>query len=203
MNDKHYHIDVTPEEEHMFDIKKQITEPKIKEPRTLVITGAIIAAHVVCAACVLGFSSTNAAQKSAEDKNKQEVVQSNIENQGDVPVEAKPTEPSLPQTAALSSHNKIAAPPNLFPKPAQVAPSVPNVETHPPKPAQVAPSVPKVETHPPKPAQNKLVKNYVVKSGDTIYSIAKKYHLVSARLLEINGIKDPKQLKVGQVLKFM
>jgi len=186
MNDKHYHIDVTPEEEHMFDIKKQITEPKIKEPRTLVVTGAIIAAHVVCAACVLGFSSSNAAQKSAEDKNKQEVVQENSENRGDVPTDTKTKEPSLPQTTALSSHNKIAAPPNLFPKQ-----------------AQVAPSVPKVETHPPKQAQHKLVKNYVVKSGDTIYSIAKKYHLVSARLLEINGIKDPKQLKVGQVLKFM
>lgn len=46
-------------------------------------------------------------------------------------------------------------------------------------------------------------KGYVVKQGDTICSIAKKYKLSTKRLLEINNIKNTNKIKVGQVLKFM
>lgn len=178
MNDKHYHIDVTPEEESMFNTKLQVNKTKIKEPSKVVVTGVIIAAHILCAACVIGVSSSYADQQFAENKNKHETTQPGTKNQD----EDKSTETPSSQTAANNSTNKISALP---------------------KPIHAAPLVPKVETHPQKPNQNKLVKNYVVKSGDTIYSIAKKYRLVSARLMEINGIKDPKQLRVGQVLKFM
>ncbi len=42
---------------------------------------------------------------------------------------------------------------------------------------------------------------YVVKKGDTLYSIAKRYQTSVAELQRINGISDPSKLAVGQELK--
>ncbi len=42
---------------------------------------------------------------------------------------------------------------------------------------------------------------YVVKKGDTLYSIAKRYRISVAELQRINGISDPSKLAVGQELK--
>ena len=53
-----------------------------------------------------------------------------------------------------------------------------------------------------KPVKKDIAKSYVVKKGDTIHSIAKKYKLSSARLIQINNIKDTNKIIVGQVLKF-
>ncbi|MEI6360473.1 MAG: LysM peptidoglycan-binding domain-containing protein, partial [Synechococcus sp. ELA619] len=39
--------------------------------------------------------------------------------------------------------------------------------------------------------------NYTVKSGETISEIADRYNISSERLLELNGIRDPKGLQVG------
>jgi LysM repeat protein len=50
---------------------------------------------------------------------------------------------------------------------------------------------------------NDLTKNYTIKNGDTIFSIAKKYKLDYDRLIKINGIKDPNKIKTGETLKFM
>jgi LysM repeat protein len=51
--------------------------------------------------------------------------------------------------------------------------------------------------------KSKYTKTYIVKRGDTIGEIARKYHLVTKRLLEMNNIKDEGKIKEGQVLKFM
>lgn len=48
-----------------------------------------------------------------------------------------------------------------------------------------------------------LVKEYIVKSGDTFYKIVKKYKLNPKKLVELNDIKDPSKLVVGQKLKFL
>ena len=40
-----------------------------------------------------------------------------------------------------------------------------------------------------------------VKSGDTLSSIARKYNTTYQKLAELNGIKDPSKIYVGQVLK--
>lgn len=48
-----------------------------------------------------------------------------------------------------------------------------------------------------------LVKEYVIKNGDTLFSVAKKYKLNYHRLIKINNIKDPNKITVGQKLKFM
>lgn len=43
--------------------------------------------------------------------------------------------------------------------------------------------------------------SYVVRPGDTLYSIAGTHNMNVARLTQLNNITDPSQLKVGQVLK--
>lgn len=47
-----------------------------------------------------------------------------------------------------------------------------------------------------------LTQFYVVKKGDTLYAISKKYKLNFEKLKEINNIKDPQKIFVGQKLKF-
>lgn len=42
---------------------------------------------------------------------------------------------------------------------------------------------------------------YVVKAGDTLSAIAKRYGVTWQKLAEMNGLKDPNQIKPGQVLK--
>ena len=48
-----------------------------------------------------------------------------------------------------------------------------------------------------------LAKTYVLKPGDTIYSIAKKYKVDCTKLQKINNIKDPKKIVAGQTLKLL
>lgn len=48
-----------------------------------------------------------------------------------------------------------------------------------------------------------FTKEYVVKKGDTFYSIVKKYGLNPTRLKLINNIKDENKIYVGQKLKLM
>lgn len=56
----------------------------------------------------------------------------------------------------------------------------------------------------PKPVlRDSLTEEYTVKKGDTIYSIARKYKLHVGRLIQINQIKNPNQIQVGQKIKFL
>ena len=48
------------------------------------------------------------------------------------------------------------------------------------------------------PKKNKFI---TVKKGDTIYSIARQYHLSAAQLLKVNKLKSTSILRVGTVLK--
>ena len=41
---------------------------------------------------------------------------------------------------------------------------------------------------------------YVVKPGDTLYKIAREYHVSVQRLISDNAIKNPNNLVVGQAL---
>jgi LysM repeat protein len=42
---------------------------------------------------------------------------------------------------------------------------------------------------------------YIVKKGDTLYSIARSHGVKDADIMELNGIKDPRKLQAGQRLK--
>ena len=88
----------------------------------------------------------------------------------------------------------------------EVAPIAESSPTPTPTPVP-APVVDKPATKAPvqqtnKPVKKDIAKSYVVKKGDTIHSIAKKYKLSSTRLIQINNIKDTNKIIVGQVLKF-
>ena len=42
---------------------------------------------------------------------------------------------------------------------------------------------------------------YTLVSGDTLYAVSRKAHVSYQEIAEANGIKDPRQLQVGQKLK--
>lgn len=50
---------------------------------------------------------------------------------------------------------------------------------------------------------SKYTQSYIVKKGDTINSISKRFKLNTKKLLEINHIKNPNNIREGQVLKFL
>ena len=50
-------------------------------------------------------------------------------------------------------------------------------------------------------SQTKKPACHVVKSGDTLYAIARKYHTTVAKLCEINHIKETSILSIGQKIK--
>lgn len=47
----------------------------------------------------------------------------------------------------------------------------------------------------------KEIKYYVVKKGDSIYKIAEKYNVTPGDILNLNDIKEPSKIYIGQVLK--
>ncbi|MCM3204380.1 5'-nucleotidase C-terminal domain-containing protein [Paenibacillus illinoisensis] len=86
-----------------------------------------------------------------------------------------------------------------------VEPEAPETETPAPatpKPETPKPVTPKPET-PSKPTPNKPApaKVYVVKSGDSLYSISKKYNTTWQALQKLNSIKNPHWIYPGQQLK--
>lgn len=92
---------------------------------------------------------------------------------------------SLP--AALSQENQPTTPVEKKPVPAQPA-GGPSTASEAPKP------VPKAE------AEEEAPKKYVVQSGDNPWLIAKNHGVSLDALLRLNEIKDPKNLKIGDVL---
>ena len=42
---------------------------------------------------------------------------------------------------------------------------------------------------------------YIVRAGDTLFSIATRYHTTAATLAQLNGIVNPTMIYVGQPLK--
>jgi lipoprotein NlpD len=52
------------------------------------------------------------------------------------------------------------------------------------------------------PTQAARIDTYTVKPGDTLYSIAREHGMELRELSALNGIEDPSQIAVGQVLRF-
>jgi LysM repeat protein len=51
------------------------------------------------------------------------------------------------------------------------------------------------------PSDQKLFKDYEVKSGDTVFSIGQKFNIEWTTLATLNGLEAPFKLQVGQILK--
>ena len=186
--EQQYHIDVTPEEDNMFrtkPMKKKTTDKYISNFN--VILGVVLIAHLIGAAAVFGITP----------------ILNSKENS------LNPAQTSTP-TLCSTTENKTTTNNSSSAKPA-----VTNVMKD-VKPEQTTTNTPKVSNalstkHPiQNDCSNKtksvstdnLIREYTVKPGDTIYGISKRYKLVSQRLMDLNQIKNPNQLKVGQKLKF-
>lgn len=52
----------------------------------------------------------------------------------------------------------------------------------------------------PSPSENTEQKTYVIKSGDTLWKIAKTHGVSISQLAEINNLSDPNRLHIGQEL---
>lgn len=165
--EKTYHIDVTPEEEALFNPSIKQEEHKAKPPVSFAkVFCVVLGVHAAIGACIL--ASTHSAQ-------------------------AKQNEPvaSQPQPVAETPNPLATATPSPTPTP---------TPTSKPTPANVSqPVVAKTEIK----NTEKYIKEYTVKQGDTLTSIAKKYKLSTTRLIKINNIKDVNKLTVGQKLKFL
>jgi LysM repeat protein len=199
MNSK-YHIDTTPEEDNLFNddvVEGEFKKQKAKSPRTVGTLVIVAAVHLVGIGCLLGFSPL-ATEKSLSTK--------------DETVQTTPEQPQQEQTTSPKD-NKPAEVAAQVQKPIQpvVAPKTLPKPIEPPNQATTQATA-KIDTpkpiEPPNQATNKIntpkmTKEYVVKQGDTLNGIAKKYRLNTQRLIKLNNIQDINKVTVGQVLKFM
>lgn len=181
--EQRYHIDVTPEEDNLFrtrPVKKKLRD----NPNSYfnIILGVVLVAHLVGAAAVFGITPMlNIKQKTLSGlQTDNSTLTSNTENK------------TVTNNSTLNRDiNAIKSAPSTSDK--LITSSV-NSTNHLIKKDEVNKSKPNVA--------NNLIKEYTVKQGDTIYGISKRYKLVSQRLMDLNQIKNPNQLKVGQKLKF-
>jgi len=178
-----YHIDVSTEEDILFQDKLPQNNKNIKTEYNLFknwIFWSVVLIHLSVfsiLAIAAPKKETNIKEPPITEEQKPTPTPS---PSNDVPMDSKP-EP-------LKEETKPPVP--------QVKPPVPQVK--PPVP-QVKPPVPQVKTE----VKNQLIKEYVIKSGDTVFSVAKKYKLNYDRLIKINNIQDPNKVVVGQKLRFL
>ena len=160
--DKHYHIDVTPEEDLLFRDKPEEMENPKKFTNIFSRTfWLVFGVHA------LGISVFVISCSALDSKNE---LASLVDY-------SKPI-PEIPKTYQAQAN----------PKEKQS-----NIPATPPQ----APTSRMVS------AKKQYATEHIVKKGDTLYSIAKKYKLSCKRLIEINKIKDPNKIVIGQSLKFV
>ncbi len=119
-----------------------------------------------------------------------------------------------PEVAAIIANTPVdrdrglveAIPVEGAPKARLVRPAVPLPGGHEPAvkpvaaaaPARPVPVAKPVEAAPPATASGRT---YVVKPGDSVYRIASRFAVDQKALMKLNGISDPKKLKLGMTLK--
>jgi LysM repeat protein len=72
-----------------------------------------------------------------------------------------------------------------------------------PKPQEIPQEPPQVKPQEKPKINSKYTQSYTIKKGDTIHSISKRFKLNTKKLLDINHIKNPNNIREGQVLKFL
>lgn len=72
-----------------------------------------------------------------------------------------------------------------------------------PRPQNTPQEHPQVKPQEHPKVNSKYTQSYTIKKGDTIHSISKRFKLNTKKLLEINHIKNPNNIREGQVLKFL
>jgi len=97
--------------------------------------------------------------------------------------------PSTPQATAPPT-DEPAPPSSGTPPPTSI-----------PSQAAITSSPPPIASTSPTPAPTRRVYSYRVKKGDTLLSISRRFGTTVKALQTLNGITDPKSLRIGQLLK--
>jgi LysM repeat protein len=188
MKEQEYHIDVTPEEDNLFrDEVEETPIPKRKKPTFGKVFWAVSGAHVIAIGALM---ATGSAMSSKPAINLAEPI------------------PEIPQHLSKELHDSDSASNDVEETLPIASPEEVVVQAQ-PEQIDHLDDAPKIKTPAPqlgKPnvgSTKKLAEAYVVKKGDTIYSISKKFKLSTQKLLEINNIKDPNKITIGQKLKFL
>jgi LysM repeat protein len=172
-----YHIDVTPEEDNLFrehtDQPNKIKTALSKLMQPKLNTALIVVAGLHVAVVLAIFGFTNSSNASEH-----QISQKDGNKTETIPEALKKNDEEF-------LTKEVAATPQPTPPPVE--------QQHNPPPTQPMKA---------KPAKQYTAK-YVVKTGDTVYSISRKYKLNVDRLIKINDIKDPNKIVIGQTLKFM
>jgi LysM repeat protein len=182
-----YHIDTTPEEDELFQDTPSTTEAIIPEKKAFTKIFCIVLSLHVAVAGIITFSATCSNANAAPEKS---------QNTSSVAETFKSTNSLATSNATAPKTDKTN--PTEVPKP------TPLVTPVSPKKAQSTTSAKKSPIATPLNPTNVLyTKEYVVKQGDSVYSISKKYKLSVDRLIKLNNIKDVNKIQIGQSLKFM
>jgi LysM repeat protein len=166
-------------EEYAEDVEENTPKPPMNFKSAF---GVVVALHVIVIGGIL-ISSNNLKAKTQEIADDKKFITSN-------------------ESVYVGEPEKVES--NTFPHS-----DAPMVKTLPkPIETKIAESVTKPVQQPEAKktevkTKSKYTQIYQVKQGDNINSIAKKYHLVTNRLMKINNIKDPNKIYVGQTLKFL
>lgn len=113
------------------------------------------------------------------------------------------TETTPPRPTAASTATPTPLLSVVVPTPAVAvvpAPTTPPTLTPPPAPSATAPpaGATPTSTASPRPSPTRIV--YIVRSGDTVYSIGRTFGVSPDAIVTANGMTDPNQLSVGQKL---
>jgi LysM repeat protein len=178
-----YHIDTTPEEDKLFrDIPIIKTEVPKKGTFTKILC-IVVSLHIAIASVIVLSSNANAAPEKSQS------LSSNTNT-----TEPKEVATSNSTTEKTNEAKVLETPkPKETPKPTTSSTPISPVNDWTNKNTKASPTPPiKLYT-----------KEYIVKHGDSVYSISKKYKLSVDRLIKLNNIKDANKIQVGQTLKFM
>ncbi len=184
-----YHIDTTQEEDLLFTEDSVTSGQPNQPPQTkklfAKIFGVVLLLHVaVVSAIFLTTNISSAAQSQSSGNSTTSVPPCEPTSSVTEPVKETISTPKVEQTMTSSL-------PDPTPPPLTASKNVP----------QIKPLTKKEEVVPTK--NSSYTKDYTVKKGDTISSIAKKYKLNKQQLLKINKITEPNKIKEGQVLQFL
>jgi LysM repeat protein len=178
-----YHIDVTPEEDALFrDNTKTKNLEKFVPNSFKKVFCVVLGVHLLVGAAVAMSSKVSANNPPV---NFTDPVP-------EVPV-AKATSVATPQSVT-----KPIVESETTPTPKLQATAVANTTK-----LNEIQNKPIVKQPAGQHTNEKFVKEYTIKQGDTITNIAKKYKLNTERLIKLNNIKDVNKIQVGQKLKFM
>lgn len=181
MNTK-YHIDTTPEEDALFqDIEHQNTSEEKNTFTKNMLKSKIFWAVIVTHVAIVSVFAMGSNSKHTIVGQDQKFIEEEVQE-------------ITPKEAAREVMEDI-----IEPKP--ILPEIPIPTPTPPIITEQQSTV-SVDNRP-KIKQDKYIKEYTIKQGDTLYSISKKYKLNYNKLIKINNLKDPNKITIGQKLKFM